>query len=127
MDINGHVAIVTSGGSGLGAKTLASLTSWAAVRDTNLDRAHGMAEKTGGIAIKCDVANAHAGGVAVAEARTKHGGARMLVYCAGIAPPEHILGRDCPMPRGDYERVIRTNLVGVLDVRLDGALRLRPG
>ncbi|HLN07824.1 MAG TPA: SDR family NAD(P)-dependent oxidoreductase [Xanthobacteraceae bacterium] len=115
MDINGHAAIVTGGGSGLGAETAAHLAhagARVAVLDVNLDGARAVAAKIDGLAIKCDVADAESGVAAVAEARARHGAVRILVNCAGIGPPKRILGRDGPMPLGDYERVIRVNLIG---------------
>ncbi len=119
MDINGHAAIVTGGGSGLGAETAAELAragAKVAVLDVNLDGARAVADKIGGIALKCDVAAAEDAAAAVAAARAKHGGARILVNCAGIGPPRRILGRDGPMPLGDFERVIRVNLVGTFNM-----------
>jgi len=115
MDINGHAAIVTGGGSGLGAETAAHLAhagARVAVLDVNLDGARAVAAKIDGLAIKCDVSDAESGVAAVAEARARHGAVRILVNCAGIGPPKRILGRDGPMPLGDYERVIRVNLIG---------------
>jgi NAD(P)-dependent dehydrogenase (short-subunit alcohol dehydrogenase family) len=119
MDINGHAAIVTGGGSGLGAETAAHLAgagAKVAVLDVNLEGARAVADKIGGIAIACDVADAEAGAAAVAEARARHGAARILINCAGIGPAKRILGRDGPMPLGDYERVIRVNLIGTFNM-----------
>jgi NAD(P)-dependent dehydrogenase (short-subunit alcohol dehydrogenase family) len=58
MDINGHGAIVTGGGSGLGAATAAMLASAGAkvaLLDVNMDAANAHAKTIGGIAVKCDV------------------------------------------------------------------------
>ena len=44
------------------------------------------AARIGGIAVRCDVADAESGATALAEAREKHGIARILVNCAGIGP-----------------------------------------
>jgi len=49
---------------------------------------------------------------ALARARDKHGAARILINCAGVGPAKRIVGRDGPMPLGDYDRVIRVNLIG---------------
>ena len=60
MDIKGHAAIVTGGGSGLGAATAALLAkagAKVALLDVNMDAANAHAQKIGGIAIKCDVAD----------------------------------------------------------------------
>lgn len=115
MDVKGHAALVTGGGSGLGAATAAALAAAGAkvaLLDINHDAAKAHAEKIGGIAIKCDVADSDSAVAAVKEARDKHGVARVLINCAGIGTPKKILGRDGPQPLADFERVIRINLIG---------------
>ena len=125
MDIAGHAAIVTGGGSGLGSETatqLAAAGAKVAVLDINVEAARGVAARIGGVAIKCDVASADSGKAAVEEAKAKHGPARILVNCAGIGPAKRIVGRDGPMPLADYERVIAINLIGTFNMlRLAGA------
>jgi len=119
MEINGEAAIVTGGGSGLGAETAALLArsgAKVAVLDVNLEGARAVAERIGGVAFKCDVADAEDGALGVAAARAKHGPARMLINCAGIGPPRRIIGRDGAMPLGDFERVIRVNLIGTFNM-----------
>jgi NAD(P)-dependent dehydrogenase (short-subunit alcohol dehydrogenase family) len=119
MDIAGHPAIVTGGGSGLGAETAAQLAqagAKVAVLDINLDAAQATASRIGGMAIRCDVASADSGKAAVEEAREKHGAARILVNCAGVGPAKRIVGRDGPMPLADYERVIAINLIGTFNM-----------
>src|SRR5205823_1047528 len=61
-------------------------------------------------------ANADSAADAVAEARERHGAARVLVNCAGIGPPKRIVGRDGPMPLEDFNRVIQINLVGTFNM-----------
>ncbi len=115
MDVKGHAAIVTGGGSGLGAATAVALANAGAkvsVLDVNFEGAREVAGKIGGIAIKCDVADSDNAAAAVAEARQKQGAARVLVNCAGIGPAKRIVGRDGPMPLADFERVIKINLIG---------------
>ena len=45
-------------------------------------------------------------------ARAAHGPCRVLVNCAGIGIAKRVVGRDGPIPLGEFERVIRINLVG---------------
>jgi NAD(P)-dependent dehydrogenase (short-subunit alcohol dehydrogenase family) len=119
MDIAGHAAIVTGGGSGLGAETAAQLAqagAKVALLDVNLEAAQATAARIGGIAIRCDVASAESGKAAVEEARSKHGIARILVNCAGVGPAKRIVGRDGPMPLADFERVIAINLIGTFNM-----------
>jgi NAD(P)-dependent dehydrogenase (short-subunit alcohol dehydrogenase family) len=119
MDVNGHAALVTGGGSGLGAETavqLAKAGAKVALLDVNLEAARAVAERIGGLAVRCDVADADGAAAAVAQARERHGAARVLVNCAGIGPAKRIVGRDGPMPLGDYDRVIRVNLIGTFNM-----------
>jgi NAD(P)-dependent dehydrogenase (short-subunit alcohol dehydrogenase family) len=84
--------------------------------DINSDGAREVAARIGGLAVRCDVADAESGAVAVAEARARHGAARILVNCAGIGPAKRIVGRDGPMPLADFARVIAINLIGTFNM-----------
>ncbi len=122
MDIRGHAAIVTGGASGLGAATaemLAAAGAKVAVLDVNVDEARAVAQKINGIAARCDVSAADEMAAAIAAARDKNGTARILINCAGVGPAKRIVGRDGPMPLGDFARVIEINLIGTFN-----ALRL---
>ncbi len=115
MDVRGQAAVVTGGGSGLGAATAIRLTeagARVAVLDVNMGAAQAVAAETGGLAIACDVSDPDSAAAALAKASAAHGPARILVNCAGIGTAKRILGRDGPMPLGDFERVIRVNLIG---------------
>ncbi|MDJ0948767.1 MAG: SDR family NAD(P)-dependent oxidoreductase [Alphaproteobacteria bacterium] len=115
MNVNGEAAIVTGGGSGLGAETarhLAKAGAKVALFDVNMDGANAVAEEIGGLALDVDVSDAASVEGAVAAAREAHGPARVLVNCAGIAPPAKIVGRDGPMPLDNFRRVIEVNLIG---------------
>ena len=115
MDVSGHGAIVTGGGSGLGAGTarhLAAAGAKVCVLDINADGAAAVAGEVGGLGLACDVASAAEAEAAVARAREAHGAARVLVNCAGIAPAKRIVGRGGPMALEDFENVIKVNLIG---------------
>jgi NAD(P)-dependent dehydrogenase (short-subunit alcohol dehydrogenase family) len=115
----GHSAIVTGGGSGLGAATaerLAQAGCRVAVLDRDAARAQDVAARIGGLALACDVADAEAAEAAVAEAERRHGAARILVNCAGIGTAARIVGRDGAMPLDAFERVIRVNLIGTFNL-----------
>jgi len=117
MDIKGHAAVVTGGASGLGAATASELARAGAnvtVLDVNLDGARAVAEKIGAEALSCDVTHAEQAAAALAQARDKHGAARILINCVG--PAKRIVGRDGPMPLADFERVININLIGTFNV-----------
>src|SRR5436190_11810318 len=115
MDVRGQAALVTGGGSGLGGTTalaLAEAGAKVAVLDVNEAGAREIASMMGGLAIRCDVTDTQSATAAIAQARDKHGAARVLVNCAGIGTAKRILGRDGPMPLEDFDRVVRVNLVG---------------
>lgn len=115
MDVRGHGAIVTGGGSGLGAETarhLARAGAKVCVLDLSAEGVEAVARETGGLGLVCDVSSAEAAEAALAQARAAHGPARVLVNCAGIAPAKRIVGRAGPMPLEDFERVVRVNLIG---------------
>ena len=119
MDVSGHAALVTGGGSGLGAETarhLARAGARVAVLDVNREGAREVAAETGGLALHCDVADAASGEAAVAAAREAHGPARVLVNCAGVGTPGRIVSRTGPLPLEDYVRVINVNLVGTFNL-----------
>ena len=119
MEIKGQAAIVTGGGSGLGAATaraLAAAGARVAVVDINEKAAAEMAADIKGVAIACDVADSASGEAAVKKATEAHGPARVLVNCAGVGPAKRIVGKDGPMPLADYERVIRVNLIGTFNM-----------
>src|SRR3954454_9248672 len=112
MQIKNMAALVTGGGSGLGAATaahLAALGAKVAVVDINREAAEARAAAIGGIGIACDVTDATSGEAAFAAARAAHGPLRILVNCAGIGVAGRIVGRDGPLKLEAFERVIRVN------------------
>jgi NAD(P)-dependent dehydrogenase (short-subunit alcohol dehydrogenase family) len=119
MDIRGHSALVTGGGSGLGAATarlLAEAGAKVAVLDVNDKAAAEVAIDIDGIAIHCDVTDDAATEKALAQAAADHGPARIVVNCAGVGPAKRIVGRNGPMPLADFARVIEINLIGTFNV-----------
>ena len=60
MDVKGLAAVVTGGGSGMGAETarkLAAAGAKVALLDINKANAEAVAKEIGGIAIECDVSS----------------------------------------------------------------------
>ena len=87
MDVKGLAAIVTGGGSGLGAETarhLAAAGAKVTVLDLNKEAADAVAAEIGGLGLACDVSSASDAEAAVAKAHEAHGPCRVLVNCAGI-------------------------------------------
>jgi len=125
MVLRGQAAVVTGGGSGLGAATAATLARTGcrvAVLDIQADAARATAARVGGLGLACDVSEASAVEAALAAARAAHGVERVLVNCAGIGTAGRILGQDGPLELAAFERVIRINLVGSFNMlRLSAA------
>lgn len=119
MNTQGAGAIVTGGGSGLGeatARALAAAGAKVAVFDIVEAAATRVAAEIGGAACVCDVTDGESTHAAIAKAREVNGVARVIVQCAGIAPPARIVGRKGPHPLDLYARVITVNLIGVFNV-----------
>jgi NAD(P)-dependent dehydrogenase (short-subunit alcohol dehydrogenase family) len=120
MNIEGQAAVVTGGGSGLGAavaRELARGGARVAVLDVNADGARGVAGAIGGLGLACDITDAGSVAAALAAARDAYGPARVLMNVAGIGGARRIVGKDgSPAPLEDFERVIRVNLVGTYNV-----------
>ncbi len=119
MQIKDQIAIITGGGSGLGAATaifLAELGAKIALLDVQIDRANELAKQLQGIAIACDVTDPQSTEKAINVIKQQLGLPRICVNCAGIAPAKRIVGRDGPMPLEDFTRVIQINLIGTFNV-----------
>ena len=107
MEIKGEAAIVTGGGSGIGADVARHLAK---------EGAEAVAKEIGGLGLECDIASAASGEAAVAAATKAHGAARILVNVAGILIPGRILGKDGPLPLEKFARVIEVNLIGTFNM-----------
>lgn len=121
MKIDGAVALVTGGASGLGfgaASLLTELGASVALLDVN--------EETGVAAasqlersrfIVCDVANENDVGAAIRAVHEFFGGIHILVNAAGIAPAARVVSRDGTLhDRATFARTIEINLIGMFDV-----------
>lgn len=132
MNINGIVAAVTGGASGLGeatARALAAAGARVAVIDYNGEGAARVAKEIEGIGVQCDVSSADSAGQAIAALCEQFGAPRILVNCAGVAPAKKMLGKDGVMKLDDFRRAVEVNLIGTFNMlRLfaEAASRLDP-
>jgi NAD(P)-dependent dehydrogenase (short-subunit alcohol dehydrogenase family) len=140
MKIEGQVALVTGGASGLGAETareLARRGAKVAVLDRNGDGAQAVAAEIvslhgagTALGIACDIVATDSVVAALAAANEALGAPRIVMNIAGIGTAKRIIGKDgTPMPLEDFTRVVDVNLVGTFNViRLAAAqiARLEP-
>jgi NAD(P)-dependent dehydrogenase (short-subunit alcohol dehydrogenase family) len=120
MDINGSVAVVTGGASGLGEAVVERLIAGggrAAIFDMNDAKGQALAARHAGKAIfaKVDVGDEASAKAGVAAALEAFGRIDICVNCAGIGGAARTVGRNGPMPLEQFERIIRVNLIGTFN------------
>ena len=119
MDISGASALVTGGASGLGlatARTLSAAGAHVVIVDLPGSAGAAVAADLGGSFSAADVTDPEQVAAAV-ETASSAAPLRVVVNCAGIAPPAKVLDREGnPTPLSDFERIIRVNLIGTYNV-----------
>ena len=127
MKVEGAVALVSGGASGLGAATarrLASMGATVAILDLPSSPGAQVAEETGGHFVAGDVTDSASVERAV-EAAAALGELRVCVTCAGTGAPAKVVGRDgAPMPLAHFRRIVEINLIGTFDVVRNAAARM---
>ncbi len=120
MDIQGEYALVTGGGSGLGAATARQLAAAGAkvlVLDRDEASAAAVAAEIGGLSAAADVANESQVEAAFAKAIEGFGQApRIIVNCAGVGTAARIVNREGELSIDAFEKTLRVNLVGTFVV-----------
>ncbi|WP_296070569.1 SDR family NAD(P)-dependent oxidoreductase [uncultured Agrobacterium sp.] len=127
MKIEGAGALVTGAASGLGAavaRMLAARGAAVTIFDRNGEAGKKLATEIGATAVQGDVASDADAQLAVNAAASARGGLRILVNCAGVGTAGRILGREGPQPLGDFEKVIRVNLLGTFNMMRLAAARM---
>ncbi|MFK3835191.1 SDR family NAD(P)-dependent oxidoreductase [Microbacterium sp. NPDC087868] len=119
MQISGQGALITGGASGLGlatARRLAADGAHVTIIDLSTSKGAEIADELGGLFVPADVTSVDEVQDAVAQAQAV-APLRVVVNCAGIAPPAKVLDRDGnPAVLADFERIVRINLVGTFNV-----------
>ena len=127
MNIDGKVAVITGGASGLGRATARMIVHHGgkvALLDRNMDLAKKTAGELGDAAraFAVDVRSAESAETAVGEVMDTFGAIHIDINCAGIGPPGRTVGRDGPLSLDLFDLVIQVNLVGTFNaVRLCAA------
>ncbi len=139
MQLQGQAAIVTGGGSGLGAATARALAAGGAkvaLLDINLAAAQALAAEinaafgagAGGVscaAFACDITDSASLEAALEAAAKAHGPARIVMNVAGIGSARRIVGKDgAAAPLAEFERIVRVNLIGTYNVCRLAAARI---
>lgn len=118
MEIKGNTALVTGGASGLGGATARALHVAGAnvvMVDLKAEEGAAMQQELGeerAVFIQADVCSEAEMQGAVGVAVEKFGGLQFAVNCAGIGPAGRVVGREGPMPRELFRKVVEVNLIG---------------
>lgn len=128
MEISGVAAIVTGGGSGLGAATaklLAARGAKVAIFDRDPIAGKRNAAETGALFSECDVTCETSVKAALDTAEAQHGIARILVNCAGISDLiKTVDDEGLAHPLDAFRRIIDINLIGTFNTLSQFAARL---
>ncbi|MFE9774775.1 3-hydroxyacyl-CoA dehydrogenase [Streptomyces sp. NPDC005931] len=120
MKIEGSVALVTGGASGLGLATARRLLDAGArvvLADLPSSDGAAVAAELGDRArfAPTDVTS-EADVTAALDAAVGLGDLRIVVNCAGVATPGRVLGRKGPLPLAGFGDVVAVNLIGTFNV-----------
>lgn len=119
MQVKDVGAVVTGGGSGLGAATARALAAKGAkvtVLDINKAGADAVAAEIGGLAVEANVVSEESVTKALDAAEAKHGVTRILVNCAGTGDAIRIVSKKGVFPLDAFKRIVDINLVGTFNV-----------
>jgi NAD(P)-dependent dehydrogenase (short-subunit alcohol dehydrogenase family) len=120
MDINGSVALVTGGASGLGLATTETLLDAGAdvvILDLPSSPGEQVADKLGERArfVPGDVTD-EASVVAALDVAAEVGPLRVVVNCAGIGPAARVVSKKGVFPLELFTKVVQVNLIGTFNV-----------
>ncbi len=128
MKIEGTVALVTGGASGLGRSTAEHLARQGAqvvVLDRAPDTAQEVAQTLGGLAVVADVADEASVQAAFDQVQAElKQPPRIIVNCAGIGSAARILPREGGLSTETFRKTITVNLIGTYTVLSVAALAL---
>lgn len=121
MQIEGKVAVITGGASGLGrasARLLHASGAKGVILDVNAEAGRALAAELGVAAlyVHTDVTSEESSGAAMQQARDAFGAVHIAINCAGIGTPGRVLSRRGALPLETFSRVIQINLIGTFNI-----------
>ena len=122
MDINGKVAVITGGASGLGAATARLLVSKGAkvsIFDLQEDKGKALVEELGAdnaLFQNVNVVSEESVQAGVAATMAKFGAIHICCNYAGIGNAIKTVGKDGPFPLDKFKLIIDVNLIGTFNV-----------
>jgi NAD(P)-dependent dehydrogenase (short-subunit alcohol dehydrogenase family) len=121
MQIEGKVAVITGGASGLGgasARLLHASGAKVVILDINAEAGQALVEELGAAAVyvHTDVTSPDSSEAAITQARETFGGVDVAMNCAGIGTPGRVLSRRGVLPLDTFTRVIQINLIGTFNI-----------
>jgi len=121
MKVEGSVAVVTGGASGLGEATLRTLVAGggrAAIIDRPQSNGEGLVKELGKNVIftPADVTSQEQVSAAIAKATEAFGTVHIAVNCAGVGAAMKTVSKSGPMPLEIFSKVIEINLIGTFNV-----------
>jgi 3-hydroxyacyl-CoA dehydrogenase/3-hydroxy-2-methylbutyryl-CoA dehydrogenase len=126
MEIKDSVSVVSGGASGLGEATVRHLLekgSKISILDIGEESGQKIASELGDSVIFCktDVTDEQSVQTAIDRTMETFGAIHGAINCAGVGTPAKVLGKEGPMPIGQFNQVVQINLVGTMNViRLAG-------
>jgi NAD(P)-dependent dehydrogenase (short-subunit alcohol dehydrogenase family) len=128
MKIEGAVAIVTGGASGLGnatAKQLAAAGAKVVILDLPSSNGAAAAEEIGGVFAPADVTS-EADITAALDQAAELGPIRIAINCAGVGTPGRIIsGKGVVLPLDQFAKIVTINLIGTFNVLRLAAERMK--
>lgn len=128
MLIDGQIALVTGGGSGLGAATarhLAAKGANVAILDYDIQGAEAVAAEINGVAVQADVSDEAAVNAAIENVIQKLGGVpRIAISCAGVGVAARIFGREGKTSFDAFDKTLKVNLFGTYNIMTHAARRM---
>ena len=120
MDLQGKVAVITGGASGLGRATAEMVIKnggKVAILDLNEELAQQTAKELGPSAAPfiANVTDGESVTSAVEKIVAHFGAIHINVNCAGVGTPGRTIGKDGPLPLKYFNLVIQVNLVGTFN------------